>query len=61
APSPSQPSLPKTKGEMLLQQNQAPSIVPPQPNGDAGATETETQSQVPSSNNGLPGPIQSKK
>ncbi|MBE9240413.1 hypothetical protein, partial [Synechocystis salina] len=61
APSPSQPSLPKTKGEMLLQQNQAPSIVPPQPNGDAGAMETETQSQAPSSNNGMPGPIQSKK
>lgn len=63
APSSSQPSLPKTKGEMLLQQNQAPSIVPPQPNGDSGQAETETQSQTPSlnNNNGLPGPIQSKK
>ena len=62
-PSSNQPSLPKTKGEMLLQQNQAPSIVPPQPNADGGETEAETQSQTPSlnNNNGLPGPIQSKK
>jgi hypothetical protein len=63
-PTSSQPSLPKTKGEMLLQQNQAPSIVPPQPNGNNGETEAEeTQSQAPglNNNNGLPGPIQSKK
>ncbi|MCT0253078.1 hypothetical protein [Synechocystis sp. PCC 6714] len=64
APTSSQPSLPKTKGEMLLEQNQAPSIVPPQPNGNNGETEAdEPQSQAPSlnNNNGLPGPIQSKK
>lgn len=60
APAPQQRSLPKTKGDLLLEQNQAPSIVPPKPDTEK-SEDIEVQSSSPSMENGLPGPIQSKK
>ncbi len=60
APStPEQRTLPRTKGDLLREQHQAPSIVPPTESEESG--ETQAQNGTPTTGNGLPAPIQSKK